>query len=184
MELDFLEQKINIPQIKNIFNQKGQSSIEFIMTFSFALGVSFLFISQSLNQTIGFVVHYATYMGGRTFLSYDNGSNELERAIQEASIAATKSFKRYGVSKFDINPKVEVITPLDNSSLFTGVTAKYDRLLSPFKLVGGSSKAVYFSEGFLGKEPTRASCFIMTCKAVGLDACEGTMDVTLFDNGC
>lgn len=165
-------------------NQKGQSTIEFILTFAFAIGISFLFISQTLNLTIGFLVHYATYMGGRTFLTYDNGSNNLSSVINTAGNEAKKAFNRYSLTRFDIKPKVEVISPEQGSSLFSGVTAQYQRLLTPYKMVGGDKKATYHSEGFLGKEPTRNQCYQMTCLAVGLSQCDDGMDITLFDNGC
>jgi hypothetical protein len=165
-------------------NEKGQSTIEFILTFSFAIGISFLFISQTLNLTIGFLVHYGTYMGGRTFLTHDNSSNELSSVLATAGNAAKKSFARYGLTRFDIKPVVEVISPEQGTSLFSGITAQYQRLLTPYKMVGGGKKATYHSEGFLGKEPTRNQCFQLTCTAMGLSACTEAKDITLFDNGC
>ena len=53
-------------------NDDGQSTIEFVMTLSFAIGMTMLFVSQALNMTVGFMVHYATFMGGRTYLTADN----------------------------------------------------------------------------------------------------------------
>jgi hypothetical protein len=165
-------------------NEKGQSTIEFILTFSFAIGISFLFISQTLNLTIGFLVHYGTYMGGRTYLSHDNSSSELSSVLNTAGNAAKKAFNRYSLTRFDIKPTLKVISPEQGSSLFSGITAQYQRLLTPYKMVGGSEKATYHSEGFLGKEPTRNQCFQLTCKAMGLSACSEAKDITLFDNGC
>lgn len=168
-----------------IKNEKGQSTIEFILTFSFAIGISFLFVSQSLNITVGFLVHYATFMGGRTYLTYDNGSNELTSVYNSAGNAAKKAFDRYALTRFDIQPEVEIITAENSaSSLFSGVTAQYERLLTPYKMVGGGKKAMYHSEGFLGKEPTRNQCFQTTCLAMGIQGCSEAKDITLFDNGC
>jgi hypothetical protein len=176
----------SLERMKNMVdkNEKGQSTIEFILTFSFAIGISFLFISQTLNLTIGFLVHYATYMGGRTFLTHDTSSNELSSVLASAGNTAKKSFARYSLSRFDISPTVEIISPERGSSLFSGITAKYERLLTPYKMVGGGKKATYFSEGFLGKEPTRNQCFRLTCTAMGLSSCTEAKDITLFDNGC
>lgn len=165
-------------------NEKGQSTIEFIMTLSFALGVSFLFISQSLNSTIGFLVHYATFMGGRTFLSYDSGSNSATNSIDIAANRAVETFNRYTLTRYNISPQINMNKPTGNSSLFSGITAQYERLLTPYKMVGGGSKATYYSEGFLGKEPTRSSCRETTCGAMNLSSCSASMDITLFDNGC
>jgi hypothetical protein len=159
-------------------DESGQSTIEFVLSLSFALGITMLFVSQALNMTIGFMVHYGTFMAGRTYLTFD-GLN-----ISEAGEEARRTFGKYNLNNFDISPQVNIINK-ESSVLFTGVTAQYDKLLSPFRLILDGEKAVFFSEGLLGKEPTRSTCFEQTCHAVGgSGSCSPAMDVTLFDNGC
>ena len=46
----YLLEQILIP----VNDEKGQSAIEFILTFAFGLGIVFLFAIQSLNATKGF----------------------------------------------------------------------------------------------------------------------------------
>lgn len=181
-------QKINILKIKN--NQRGQSSIEFIMTFAFAIGISFLFIGHATNMTTGFLTHYATFMSGRAFMVHDATSDTIGSNMQSASRIAKKVFKVYRLDRFGVkNSDMKVELPLPtgrNSVLFSGVTAKFEKRLTPYKLVGGSQKAKLVSEGFLGKEPLKIQCWEMTCKAMGIAKCaqQGEMDITVYDNGC
>ena len=165
-------------------NEQGQSTIEFVLSLSLALGITMLFVSQAVNMTIGFMVHYGTYMGGRTYLSYDSFNPDNAQVATDAGREAERAFKRYGLEVLDINPVVEVVNK-QSTSLFTGITAKYEKLLSPFRLVLNGEKAVFYSEGFLGKEPSRTSCNSQVCFAVGASGtCSASMDVTLYDNGC
>jgi hypothetical protein len=159
-------------------DESGQSTIEFVLSLSFAIGITMLFVSQALNMTIGFMVHYGTFMAGRTYFSYDSLTDS------ETNDEARKTFNNYKLSNLDIDPQLKVINKED-SVLFTGVTAQYDKLLSPFRLILDGEKAVFFSEGLLGKEPTRATCYEQTCHAMGANGnCSVALDVTLFDNGC
>lgn len=159
-------------------DESGQSTIEFVLTLSFAIGITMLFVSQALNMTVGFMVHYGTFMGGRTYLVFDGNVDS------EAGEEAKRTFEKYNLNNFDINPRVTVVNK-QNSVLFTGITAQYDKLLSPFRLILNGEKATFYSEGFLGKEPTRKTCHQQTCYAVGGDGvCGAKWDVTLFDNGC
>ncbi|MBA2406355.1 MAG: hypothetical protein H0V66_16375, partial [Bdellovibrionales bacterium] len=43
-------------------NQLGQSTIEFIFSFVFAVSLILLVFNTSLNYASGFVTHYATFM--------------------------------------------------------------------------------------------------------------------------
>lgn len=166
-------------------NEKGQSTIEFILTLSFAIGITMLFVSQALNMTVGFMVHYGTFMAGRTFLSHDSFGRDISQSIGQAGNVAKETFSFYNLQVLDISPVVKIVKPSDGNSLMSGVTAQYDKLLSPFKLILNGEKATFYSEGFLGKEPTRASCYQQTCFAIGSGGnCTANMDVTLFDNGC
>lgn len=173
-----------------IINQKGQSTIEFILTFAFAIGISFLFVANSLNMTTGFLMHYATFMSGRAFLTFDLNSQNLSSNLNGAERVAKDVFKNYKLTRFGVkNSNFEVFKPKpvgDNSNLFSGARAKFEKRLTPYRLVGGSAKATFMSEGFLGKEPPRIQCWKMICMAMtgGDCASSGEMDITVFDNGC
>ena len=54
-----------------IKNNKGQSTIEFILTFTAAVGFIFLFLKMALNYTDGYIVHHATFMASRAYLVGD-----------------------------------------------------------------------------------------------------------------
>lgn len=185
--LGFLVQRKLILKINQ--NEKGQSSIEFILTFAFAIGISFLFVSHAINMTTGFLTHYATFMSGRAFLVHDATSNTVETNMNSAARVAKKVFKIYRLDRFGVNGDVQVLKPKPagkNSPLFSGVTAVFKKRLTPYKLVGGAVKATMLSEGFLGKEPLKIQCWEMICKAMGVGTCgiNAEMDITVYDNGC
>ncbi len=167
-------------------SEKGQSTIEFLLSLTFAIGITMLFVSQALNMTIGFMVHYATYMGGRTYLSYDTFGVDAGSSISEAGNEAKRAFNRYQLEQFDVTGlELKIHSPSDGTALTAGLTAQYAKLLSPFKLLLDGEKATFYSEGLLGKEPVRATCMKAVCVSVGANGtCSSDMDVTLFDNGC
>lgn len=170
-------------------DQRGQSSIEFILTFAFAIGISFLFVAHALNMTTGFLAHYATFMSARAFLVHDATSNTVGSNMQSAQRVAEKVFKIYRIDRFAKDIKLEVNKPIPSgqfSALFSGVSATFKKRLTPYKLVGGAVKATMMSESFLGKEPLKIQCWEMTCQAMGVGKCatQGEMDITVYDNGC
>lgn len=170
-------------------DQKGQSSIEFIMTFAFAIGICFLFVSHAINMTTGFLAHYATFMSGRAFLTYDATSNTVGTNMNSAERIAKKVFNIYRLDRFGLPSSIKVYKPKpagQNSPLFSGVTVTFQKRLTPYKLVGGAVKATMMSEGFLGKEPLKIQCWEQTCRAMGIGKCleQGEMDITVYDNGC
>lgn len=171
-------------------NQTGQSTIEFILTFAFAIGISFLFVANSLNMTTGFLMHYATFMSGRTFLTYELNSNNPASNITGAERAAKETYRRYKLSRFGVKDSdFKVLKPKPigkNASIYSGAQARFKKRLTPYRLVGGSKKATFVSEGFLGKEPVRIQCWKMICMAISNGDCgeNGEMDITAFDNGC
>ena len=50
-------------------NQSGQSTIEFIFCFVFAVSFILLVFNTSLNYVSGYVAHYATFMASRVYLT-------------------------------------------------------------------------------------------------------------------
>jgi uncharacterized protein (UPF0333 family) len=183
---------LKIHTLKN--NQSGQVMIEFILVLVFALGITFIFVHMSMNYTIGYLNHYATFMSSRTFLTVDSGSNNAAGSWATARNQAIKTFQKYQLSQFGVpninqsNVKMHVdVGGEQNSMLFVGVTSLFEKKLSSFQAVGGSEKAKFLSESFLGKEPVRVTCLEQVCRAMGLSDCSSkaqTLDVVLYDNGC
>lgn len=187
--------------------QEGQSTIEFIFTMMFSLGVVFLFVNISVNYSAGFLVHYATFMASRTYLTVDGNANQPAGSEAEAAQAAFNTFRRFKMSAVGV-PAAGIMPPggaangfyinpfstVSNSqqALFVGVYARYEKPLSFFKVLAGDTPVTFVSESFLGKEPVRADCWQRTCQAIMLgvkgqpNACssQNSHDFTVFDNGC
>lgn len=188
MLTDFSSQRTTI-----LSNEDGQSAIEFILTFAIALGITFIFINQVVNMSEGFLVHYANFKASRVFLVQETGSNLVESNFATAANRAKKEFERYFAKNFKgVNARFETFSSKpqgNNSALFTGTTAFFDKRLSALPFIGGKVKVNLLSESFLGKEPDRQTCLEMVCQAItgsrqSCDSNAGGLDVTLYDNGC
>lgn len=191
--------------------EDGQSTIEFILTFTFGLGIVFLFINVAVNYSAGYLVHYATFMASRTYLTVEAHTFSEGASETVAREEARKTFARFrmqalGVDAsrvkpsgsaeigFHINPYFPPVTSSgQRDAVYIGAYSVFERPVSFFRLIAGGEIAKYVSESFLGKEPTRSSCRIQTCKAITLGltgrpaACDDDVsqnDFTLFDNGC
>ncbi len=181
----YLLEQILIP----VNDEKGQSAIEFILTFAFGLGIVFLFAIQSLNATKGFLVHYANFMAARTYQVNDLGIDNTQTMMTNAAAEAAKVFSSYALGSFGINAQFKIITPNQGRGIYSGGVAEFSEALSALPFVGGGATANFYSESFLGKEPLRMTCFEQTCAAItgSPNGCEGRsdqMDVVIYDNGC
>lgn len=173
-------------------NKKGQSTIEFIITFSATVGFIFLFIKFALNYTNGYMVHHAVYLASRAYMVQDSqvGRTENELVIQDAAAKnpATLVYKKYlptnlvkdadsAVLKFN-----EPESPLNR--IFIGVWVEFEQKFS-LGFIGGKDKIKFRSESFLGKEPTRLEGYVQTCTAIKDTIAQGDCKyhVTLDDNG-
>lgn len=179
-------------------DQRGQSTIEFILTFVFGIAFLFLFVNQAINMTTGYVMHYATFLASRVYLTHDTGSNNVASAYNEAAAKARSAFNslpldpfQRNVSEFHVNALIPS-TGIDVVGLYeyVGVWYKYER---PLSVLNATRNVRFISESFLGKEPTRSECHCMMQHAAAMP--QGTScfldyedqinyDVTLFDNGC
>lgn len=184
--------QVNSIQNKSLLDQSGQVAIEFILTFIFALGITFLFVNQAVNVTEGYLVHYANFMASRTFLTFEQGSSSSISNINAAESQAKRVFSGYPLASFGVKARFEVNKPIPAGSvpqIFAGTTAYFEKKISPFSVVGGKSKAKLLSESFLGREPDRITCHEMVCFAITGDrqSCQQNaqnMDAVLYDNGC
>jgi len=169
-------------------NSKGQSTIEFLLTFTVAVGFIFLFLKLAMNYTNGFMVHHANYMAARAYLVSDAERQSDVDNDQVAEASAIKVFKSYLPEALvpDINNgSTKAIHPSSGTlPIFTGIVTEFTANFS-IGFIGGKEPIHMVSEAFLGREPTRTESNFQTCAAVmdsfGLSSC--SIHTTLDDNG-
>lgn len=175
-------------------NQSGQSTIEFIFSFVFAVSLILLVFNTSLNYAAGYVTHYATFMASRVFLTQD--SNDTVEGPGDRSVAETaarETFEKYKLEVFGIdNSAFAVNDPGDVGAgeyLMIGAHTTFERKMDVVGRVTGQQKLQLISESYLGREPTRGVCAQRTCFAItgqngGCHNNGANLDITLFDDGC
>lgn len=172
--------------IKKRIEVLGQSTIEFIMTFSLVVGFVFLFFKTALNYTDGFLVHFATYMAARSYLVVDPNRDKAADGDSPAfNYAKGVVFNKYmgglinnfdGVIK-DNAPGIVQFAPY--IGLYTTFHEKFSA-----GYVGGTEVLEFRSEAFLGREPNRTESNDQVCAAISAitgSNCE--TETTLDDNG-
>jgi hypothetical protein len=174
-------------------NNKGQSTIEFIMTFTSAVGFIFLFFKMAINYTNGYMVHHATYMASRAFLVNDSegAPDDLGRdqaAFKLANSVFAKNLPKGLVNGFD--GKLTANFPAPGMLIpFIGVWIQYTQ---PFSMgfIGGKDVVTFRSESFLGREPTRLETMKQVCSAIkkvvkpaAAELAQCVFQATLDDNG-
>jgi hypothetical protein len=173
--------------------QKGQSTIEFIITFAFGLSLIFVVFNSAINYATGYLVHYATFMASRVYLTADNHTGTIgfvNPSLSGAQEKASNAFLAYNLGVFkisDANFKINRVEDVSGSSqnMTVGAITIFEQAMDVIGRVAGQKKLELVSESFLGKEPTRAECATRVCFGVtGLESCDGDMDITLYDNGC
>ena len=173
-------------------NNKGQSTIEFILTFTAAVGFIFLFLKMALNYTNGYIVHHATFMASRAYLvgdaeQYANPGAGDDKAFKLAQSVFSKNLPSALIPNFNGSLK-ENNPDSAKFSVFIGVWVEYSQVFS-LGFVGGKDQVTYRSESFLGREPTRAESTAQVCQAIasvtGQDPKSGgcNTQATLDDNG-
>lgn len=169
--------------------EKGQSTLEFLITFSAAVGFIFMFVKMAMNYTDGYMVHHATFMAARSYLVVDEERDSLAEGDQRAKAKADEVFRSYlpeGFIKGVSSSALEVNSPEPTYTKFHAFVGLYIQFQQRFSVgyVGGKSLVTYVSEAFLGREPTRSETKVQTClaiKSLGLNSCN--VHVTLDDNG-
>lgn len=170
-------------------NQKGQSTIEFIFTFAFGVSMILMIFNSSMNYISGYLAHYATFMASRVYLTADSHLVTPEGSLNGAEERARQTFNNYALGIFKIPDGSFKINPAGQATretyLTVGAYTAFSLSIDIMGKIAGQTKLDYVSESFLGKEPTRAECFIRTCKAItGRDNCSINDDITVFDDGC
>jgi hypothetical protein len=174
-----------------IKNDRGQSTIEFIITFAFGVSLILMVFFSALGHVKGYLLHYATFMASRTYLvaeSYSGTISQTESWTQVAEQKSRETFSQYMLdAAIDPDPQFYINAPTGNASeaLTVGAFSLLSLRIDALGKVAGQTKLELSSESYLGKEPTRAHCANRACVGVtGQTTCDQTMDVTLYDNGC
>jgi hypothetical protein len=180
-------------------NKRGQSTIEFLVVFLLVIAVLFLHVKLVFNTAVGNLGHYGTFMTSRIFLVYDNNSNDPANSDGAARDLASGYFNEKFMGKITALGAVEPILSFNlpkeveggKKVEYVGAILKFQQTLSIFPLIAAGLKAVFVSESFLGREPSRSDCVKGICRAMddGNEDCSFENDsslkmATLFDNGC
>lgn len=176
-----------------IAKEAGQSTIEFIFCFAFGVSIILLIFTSAMNYTTGYIVHYATFMASRAYLtadSYAGKFNGYNDSLNGTEATTRQVFAKYNLGVFNIKPSDFSLNPTSGNLpsenyLTVGTRTTFDQKLDVVGRITGQNKLELVSESFIGKEPTRAACATRVCKAMtNLDTCSAQMDITLFDDGC
>lgn len=173
-------------------SQAGQSTVEFILTFAFGVSLILVIVTTSMNYATGYLVHYATFMASRVYLTQDNMTGTIGNsapALSGSVDTAKTAFNVYNLSVFNVDNSSFTINPAGNTDPSTYLTVggftRFDLKMDVMGQVAGTKKLEMTSEAFLGKEITRAECATRTCYGItGTESCDDTYDITLFDDGC
>lgn len=173
-------------------NERGQSTVEFILTFAFGVSLILVIFNTSLNYATGYLVQYATFMASRVYLTADSHigtANDSAGSLNGSVEKASEVYKNYKLSIFGIPDGNFKINKVQDSTgpegyLTVGATTNFELRIDILGRVMGEQKLEMVSESFLGKEPTRAECAVRTCVAIKGGSCGVADDITLYDNGC
>ena len=169
-------------------NQKGQSTIEFIVCFAFGVSVIFMVFNSAMNYASGYIAHYATFMVSRYYLTQEKYQNGVQASLSGVDEDAKQIFKNYYPDIFGVPASsIQINEPkMDGPGgyLMVGAYAVYERNIDAVGQVAGQKKIRLVSESFLGKEPPRYSCYERVCQAITGSTCNSSMDITIFDDGC
>ncbi len=167
--------------------ERGQSTIEFLVSFVFVFTLMVIMIRFALSVANGYIVHYATFMASRAYMVYDHNINSPDGADAPAFAHAKTVFDSYQLGNLmgGKPPELKVNHPdFGGRSVFVGVYADFEQPFAIPKLFGGSAPLKLRSESFLGREPTRATCAERVCRAMQDAGGVCSKNSTFFDDGC
>lgn len=170
-----------------IRNDRGQSTMEFLLAFTFVFTLIFLIFQVGVNFTNGYLVHYATFVASRTYLVIDNNSNSIASGDEDAKGRAISVFNQFPVDKFvpGFRSELKINHPMQiPNNLFVGAWVEYPEKFGISDMIGGIKDVSLRSESFLGREPSRVTCLTRICEA--MKEIGGTCGdhTTFFDDGC
>ncbi len=149
-----------------------------------------LIFNTAINHARGYLVHYATFMASRVYLTADNNLVTPSLSYRgEAAQRAKQAFGQYQLGLFSIPEESFQLNEGPQSdpgrALAVGGVTTFQLDIDVLGRLAGQKKLELVSESFLGKEPTRAACAAQICEAItGQETCSTNMDLTLYDDGC
>lgn len=172
---------------KIIDNEKGQSSVEFIISFIMVVGFVFMYVQIALNFTNGYLVHYSTFMSSRAFMVYEGNSNTAAGSDSGALGVADDVWKELNIESIITGPsfvRTENMPGAVANNVFVGLITTYQDRFSIFSAVGTTDKIEFKSESFLGRETTIAGCVERVCESFSVLGISCGNNTTVMDNGC
>lgn len=154
-------------------NSRGQSTVEFIVSFSSVFLFIFFFIKLSFNYTEGFLIHYSTFMASRSYLVQDNGRNDMSDP--------RRIFNFFTPNDSHAASRLKSIS---EEGIFRGLYYDFEQKFSPSNIIGGSGSMKLTSESYIGKEPTAQECISRICAILGNSGPNCNTFKTFADNGC
>lgn len=169
-----------------IKNSKGQSTIEFLSTFTFVIAFFFVFAKIGLNYTHSYLLQYANFMASRAYLVADN-------KIPNDSLARSRAnevFQSFNVVNCQPDCTLNFNSKENAPWFLTGTYIDFKTKFSLMKVLTGDIDMNFRIESFLGKEPTIRECLARICQSFsevstgsGNGNCSST-NSTIYDNGC
>ena len=154
--------------------EKGQSTIEFALTMALLMGFVLFFVHLAFLFAYGNLVHYATFMSARAYLS---AGEEPDGQVKRAQTVIIRLLKRSesnpGVEKYQFvakgvegeeipgmyySPKSPYAPKDPDFSWLQGIRYKFRASLPMVPLSngnGGANSLTLTSESWLGREKTR-----------------------------
>jgi flavin-binding protein dodecin len=173
--------------------QSGQSTIEFLFCFVFAVSFILMVFNVSINYVSGYVAHYATFMASRVFLTHSSNFNTMGPGdtISKATDRARATFNIYSLDFLGINSsgfnvsnaaKQELLSA--DEYLMVGVYTKFEKKIDIIGQITGQKKLELISESYLGREPSRGVCVQRTCFGMFGGNCPDStpVDYTVYDD--
>jgi hypothetical protein len=183
--------------------ERGQSTLEFVLTLTLILGFSLFFIQASLVFAYGNYVHYATFMSARAYLSAGPTREDqvmrarsvivrmLKRSEAEAGVDRFAAIARgVGGSNppgFEVNPPPQFDPTKRDFSWLEGVRYTFRSRMFVIPLGGRSS----VGKGASGNDGNSANSLTLTSESwlgreTTTEECIGEMEKRkgTYDNGC
>lgn len=171
-------------------SSKGQSTIEFLVSFTIAISFIFSFLKLADVYVNGFYVHYATFMASRHYMVYESNKRDATLSDVESKNDVNAYFNSFNIPGLisSFGSSLEFEDASSNSgiqNLYVGVRVAFEQEIT-IPATNAKIPIPFVSESYLGKEPNRAECMRSICDEIG--ALTGTGDCVFHstpeDNGC
>jgi hypothetical protein len=179
---------MNNPFLKIKMNDNGQSTIEFLVSFSVIFTILLTFVRIAFNATNGFYAHYAVFNASRAYLVSDENNNSLSNGDSNARDKAKQVYDRYKVEYLlgGSRPELKTNNPGDYPNMpYIGNYITFSMDFGVSSMIGGKGPLTMVSESFLGREPSRQECIERICSTfAAIDGGSCSSHTTIYDNGC